>query len=273
MIAAAGAAVQGWQAGDRVTFDSTIYCSTTGTTGAGCSTCATTGGCWESRPASTAGRRLRRVRGCAPAHPLPAAGRRHASSSAAMVEPVSVAFHAVGRTPIAVNDTAVVVGAGMIGLSSCRCCARRAAARSSPSTSSRPSASSRAQLGARRRARPAAGGRVARGAARRTGAAPTWRSRRSASRATVKTAMACVRKGGAVTLVGNCRRPSSSRCRRPSRGSCACTAAAHRRASTRRAWRMIDRRGGRRRRRCAPRSPRWPKAPRGSTGCIAGSRA
>ncbi|NIQ98609.1 MAG: zinc-binding dehydrogenase, partial [Gemmatimonadales bacterium] len=35
---------------------------------------------------------------------------------AAMVEPLSVAFHAVGRIPISVNDTAVVVGAGMIGL-------------------------------------------------------------------------------------------------------------------------------------------------------------
>ena len=35
---------------------------------------------------------------------------------AAMVEPVAVAAHAVGLTPIAVGDTAVVVGAGMIGL-------------------------------------------------------------------------------------------------------------------------------------------------------------
>jgi len=35
---------------------------------------------------------------------------------AAMVEPLSVAFHAVERIPISVNDTAVVVGAGMIGL-------------------------------------------------------------------------------------------------------------------------------------------------------------
>ena len=35
---------------------------------------------------------------------------------AAMVEPVAVAAHAVSLTPIAVGDTAVVVGAGMIGL-------------------------------------------------------------------------------------------------------------------------------------------------------------
>jgi L-iditol 2-dehydrogenase len=35
---------------------------------------------------------------------------------AAMVEALSIAFHAVRRTPITLNDTAVVVGAGMIGL-------------------------------------------------------------------------------------------------------------------------------------------------------------
>jgi L-iditol 2-dehydrogenase len=35
---------------------------------------------------------------------------------AAMIEAVSVAVHAVSLTPIALNDTAVVVGAGMIGL-------------------------------------------------------------------------------------------------------------------------------------------------------------
>ena len=35
---------------------------------------------------------------------------------AAMVEPCSVAFHAIERTPLSINDTVVVVGAGMIGL-------------------------------------------------------------------------------------------------------------------------------------------------------------
>jgi L-iditol 2-dehydrogenase len=33
-----------------------------------------------------------------------------------MVEPLSIAFHAINRTTINLNDTAVVVGAGMIGL-------------------------------------------------------------------------------------------------------------------------------------------------------------
>jgi L-iditol 2-dehydrogenase len=33
-----------------------------------------------------------------------------------MVEPLSVAVHAVGRTPVKLNDAAVVIGTGMIGL-------------------------------------------------------------------------------------------------------------------------------------------------------------
>ena len=33
-----------------------------------------------------------------------------------MVEPVAIALHAVGRTAVSLNDTAVVVGSGMIGL-------------------------------------------------------------------------------------------------------------------------------------------------------------
>ncbi|MCX6921831.1 MAG: zinc-binding dehydrogenase, partial [Verrucomicrobia bacterium] len=35
---------------------------------------------------------------------------------AALIEPFSIAFHAARRTPLTLNDTAVVVGAGMIGL-------------------------------------------------------------------------------------------------------------------------------------------------------------
>jgi L-iditol 2-dehydrogenase len=35
---------------------------------------------------------------------------------ATMVEALSVAFHAVGRTPVSLNDTALVVGSGLIGL-------------------------------------------------------------------------------------------------------------------------------------------------------------
>ena len=39
---------------------------------------------------------------------------------AALIEAVSVAVHAISLTPIALDDTVVVVGAGMIGLLRCR---------------------------------------------------------------------------------------------------------------------------------------------------------
>jgi L-iditol 2-dehydrogenase len=37
-------------------------------------------------------------------------------AQACMIEPVSIAFHAVRITPLAINDSALVVGSGMIGL-------------------------------------------------------------------------------------------------------------------------------------------------------------
>ena len=33
-----------------------------------------------------------------------------------MVEPVSIAFHAINLTPVSLNDSVVVVGAGMVGV-------------------------------------------------------------------------------------------------------------------------------------------------------------
>lgn len=111
-----GAAVQGWQPGDRVTFDSTIYC----------------GKCYYCRAGQVNLCSDRRVLGVSPGE-----YRQHGAFAdyvavpqhilyrlpdavsfvqAAMLEPLSVAFHAVGLPRIKLNDSAVVVGAGMIGL-------------------------------------------------------------------------------------------------------------------------------------------------------------
>ena len=116
VVAEAGPAVQGWAAGDRVTFDSTIYRLDD----------------WYTRRGLYNLSDGRMVLGVSPGE-----YRRHGAfaeyvavpqhilyrlpagvsfEQAAMVEPVAVAAHAVGLTPIAVGDTAVVVGAGMIGL-------------------------------------------------------------------------------------------------------------------------------------------------------------
>ena len=115
-IVSVGPRVERWRAGDRVTFDSTISCGK-------CSYCL------EGHINLCENRR---VVGVAPAefrqhgafaeflalpprilYPLPdALSFQHA----AMIEPVSIAVHAVQRVKIAPTDTVVVIGSGMIGL-------------------------------------------------------------------------------------------------------------------------------------------------------------
>jgi L-iditol 2-dehydrogenase len=111
-----GSRVLDWKVGDRVTFDSTIYC----------------GECWFCRRGDINLCDQRRVLGvsCAdyrqhgayaeyvavPQRILYRLPEGMSFDHAAMVEPISIALHAVSRTPISVNDSAVVVGTGMIGL-------------------------------------------------------------------------------------------------------------------------------------------------------------
>jgi L-iditol 2-dehydrogenase len=115
-IVATGPRVTQWRAGDRVTFDSTISC----------------GACAFCRDGQVNLCENRRVVGVAPAE-----YKQHGAfaeqlvipdrilyrlpdslpyEQAAMVEPVSIAVHAVQRTRIAPGSTAVVIGSGMIGL-------------------------------------------------------------------------------------------------------------------------------------------------------------
>ena len=115
-ITAVGDDVQAWAVNDRVTFDSTIFC----------------GECWFCQRGEINLCEDRRVMGvsCAdyrqhgafadyvvvPARILHKLPDELSFERAAMVEPVSIALHGVGRVPVTVGGTAVVVGAGMIGL-------------------------------------------------------------------------------------------------------------------------------------------------------------
>jgi len=115
-IAVVGKQVVGWKAGDRVTFDSTISC----------------GQCWYCQRGLVNLCDHRRVLGVScedyrqngafaeyvalPQRILYRLPETVSFEQAAMVEPVSVAVHAVDRTPVALGDTAVVMGTGMIGL-------------------------------------------------------------------------------------------------------------------------------------------------------------
>jgi L-iditol 2-dehydrogenase len=115
-IAEVGAAVSRWKPGDRVTFDSTLYC----------------GRCWHCLRGEMNLCEERRVLGvsCAefrrdgafaefvavPERVLYRLPDGLAFGKAAMVEAVSVAVHAAGRAPLSADSCAAVLGTGMIGL-------------------------------------------------------------------------------------------------------------------------------------------------------------
>ena len=116
VIVKKGSQVSGFSEGDRVTFDSTIYCGT-------CSYCrkGLINLCDNRRVLGVAPKEYRQHGAFAeyvavPEHVLYRLPEGLSFERAAMVEPVSIAFHGVALTPIALNDSAVVIGAGMIGL-------------------------------------------------------------------------------------------------------------------------------------------------------------
>jgi L-iditol 2-dehydrogenase len=116
VVVAAGEGVRGWKAGDRVTFDSTASCGKCHFCRQGrinlCDNRRVLGvACQEFRCDGAYAERV-----AVPQHIVYRLPDELSFERAAMVEPVSVAVHAAGRVPVRLNDTAVVVGTGMIGL-------------------------------------------------------------------------------------------------------------------------------------------------------------
>jgi len=115
-IVSLGPGVEHWRIGDRVTFDSTISCGV-----CGCCREGQVNLCENRRVVGVAPAEYRQHGAFAeflalPARILYALPDALPFARAAMIEPVSIAVHAVQRIRIASTDTAVVVGAGMIGL-------------------------------------------------------------------------------------------------------------------------------------------------------------
>ena len=116
VIVKVGSCVNGWQEGDKVTFDSTVYC----------------GECYYCKRGQVNLCENRMVLGvhCAdykkdgamaeflavPSRILYRIPEGVSFEQAAMVEPLSIAFHAINRTDIKLNDTVFVVGTGTIGM-------------------------------------------------------------------------------------------------------------------------------------------------------------
>jgi L-iditol 2-dehydrogenase len=202
-VAGVGAGVVGFREGDRVTFDSTVYC----------------GACFFCRRGDVNLCDNRQVLGvscgdyrrhgafaeyvAAPAHICYQLPEALPFEHAAMIEAVSVAVHATNLTPIRLGDSAVVVGAGMIGLLAIQALKRAGCGRIIAVDLEANRLSLALQLGATDAVnarqedpvefvRACTGGRGADVAMEVVGASDP-----------VRTAVSALRKGGALTLVGN----------------------------------------------------------------------
>jgi L-iditol 2-dehydrogenase len=203
VVAEIGADVSDWRPGDRVTFDSTIYC----------------GRCDFCRAGQINLCNHRRVLGVScedyrqhgafaefvvvPQHILYRLPDGLSFEQAALVEPLSIAVHAVRRTPVQVNDTAVVIGVGMIGLLLVQVlraagCGQVIAVDVAPeklALAAKLGATAvvdSAKANALEQIQALTNGRGADCSFEAVGIGPT-----------VDLALRCVRKGGSVTLVGN----------------------------------------------------------------------
>lgn len=116
VIAEVGANVKDWKKGERVTFDSTVSCGDCHFCRKGlinlCDNRKVLGvSCEEYRCDGAFAEYV-----AVPARILYRLGKAISFEQATFTEPLSVAVHAVNRTPISKGDTAVVVGTGMVGL-------------------------------------------------------------------------------------------------------------------------------------------------------------
>src|SRR2546421_931071 len=203
IVAAAGSKVKGWAAGDRVTLDSTIYCGQ-------CEFCrrGQINLCDHRRVLGVSCEEYRQHGAFAefvavPQHILYRVPDELSLEQAALVEPFAIALHAVGRTPVRAKDTVVVVGAGMIGLALVQSLVQAGAAKLMVVDIAEERLAMAAKLGAsnvinsasenaHEKIRELTEGRGADLAFEAVGVS-----------ATVDLAVRCVRKGGAVILVGN----------------------------------------------------------------------
>src|SRR5467141_4313710 len=115
-IAAVGSGVKGFAEGDRVTFDSTIYCGACGPCRRGevnlCDNRQVMGvSCSDYRRAGAFTEYI-----AVPSRIVYRLPDNLSFAEAAMLEAVAVAVHAVSLAQVSPNDTALVLGAGMIGL-------------------------------------------------------------------------------------------------------------------------------------------------------------
>jgi L-iditol 2-dehydrogenase len=198
-----GDAVTEFRAGDRVTFDSTVYCGK-------CFFClrGEINLCDHREVIGVSTPLFRRMGAFAEYVAVPARIAYHLPDSmpfahAALIEAVSVAVHAVSLTPIKLNDTAVVVGAGMIGLLTLQAARLAGAGEVFVLDVDESRLEMARNLGATRTFNSRDADVIAQIQAQTGGRGADVALECVGISATVKLALESVRKGGAVTLVGN----------------------------------------------------------------------
>lgn len=203
VVAAVGSRVTDFQVGDPVTFDSTVSCGTCFYCRRGdinlCDNRNVLGvSCGEYRRHGAFAEYV-----AVPQHICYRLPEGLPFEHAAMIEAVSVAVHAANRTPVSLGDAAVVVGSGMIGLLVVQAIRLAGCSTVIAVDLDQRRLDKARQLGADAtlkadavdvpaEVRRLTGGRGADVAIEVVGAT-----------ATIKTAIDCTRKGGALTLVGN----------------------------------------------------------------------
>jgi threonine dehydrogenase-like Zn-dependent dehydrogenase len=203
VISSLGSGVIGWKAGDRVTFDSTIYCGH-------CEFCrrGLINLCDNRRVLGVSCEDYRQNGAFAdfvavPQHILYRLPDGLSFEHAALVEPFAIALHAIRRAPPILNDTVVVVGAGMIGLALVQALSQAGCGRLIAVDVAADRLALAAKCGATTAINsateeaPAAILRLTRG----LGADLAFEA--VGLPATVDLTLRCLRKGGAATLVGN----------------------------------------------------------------------
>jgi L-iditol 2-dehydrogenase len=203
VVAGVGSGVRGFAKGDRVTFDSTVYCGV-------CDFCrrGEMNLCDNRQVVGVSCNEFKRAGAFAEYVTVPerivyALPAELKFAEAAMLEAVSVALHAVSVSEVRGGETALVIGAGMIGLLVLQAARAAGCSRIFVADVDATRLKLAKDLGADETVL-ASGDDLMRDVSRLTGERGVDLVLEAVGRdETVNAAIDCVRKGGTVTLVGN----------------------------------------------------------------------
>ena len=203
VIAAIGPDVRTFAIGDRVTFDSTVYCGT-------CAYCALgeVNLCDNRQVVGVSCGDYRRHGAFAeyvavPQRILYRLPENISFAEAAMLEAVSVALHAVSASEAAGGETALVIGAGMIGLLTLQAARAAGCARVFVADIDATRLELARQLGADEVLNASSAETVAAMMRLTSGQGVDLAYEAVGRNETVAAAIDCTRKGGTITLIGN----------------------------------------------------------------------